>query len=172
MALNVRKNCLNSPQPPLLTICLVVATVVCCCISSSVMAHLHKTSVCSHCPPQSSSGHSSNPTDGCVYRLANAEASLSQAIIRPASIVFTSTTFFTNTQRNRFCRLPFKHLPAVVCHWPQVSPHYLRTFSLRINFLINISLQPFVRVMREGFVFTPIIREKNLNSINLFLTFP
>jgi len=118
----------------LLTVCLGVTTVVCCCLGPVTMAHLHKTSVCSHCPPQGSSqSHSSNPTDSCMYRLTNAEILHSQIIIASAPVVFTPVTFF-----DKHIATPF--LLSSILAYPRGSPPlaasftplYLRTFSLRI----------------------------------------
>lgn len=117
----------------LLIACLAVTTVVCCCIGPAIMAHLHKASACSHCSPQDSHGHSSSPSDGCMYRLTNAEASHGQVIIASAPLVFTPITFL-----DHHIVTPF--LSSSIQAYPRGSPPlaasftplYLRTFSLRI----------------------------------------
>jgi hypothetical protein len=118
-----------------LALSLSVATVVCCCIGSAVMAHAHKASVCNHCPPQgSSSKHSSNPADSCIYHLTNAEVSYGKIIIAHAPVVFIPATFF-----DQHIATPF--LPSSIQAYPRGSPSfdlpsftplYLRTFNLRI----------------------------------------
>ena len=118
----------------LVTGCLSVMTVVCCCVAPVVMAHLHKAAVCSHCPTQDSShGKPSNPTETCLYHLANAETSHSQTISFFAPVVFTPTIFFDKHITTSF-------LPSSISAYPRGSPPlaasfvplYLRTFSLRI----------------------------------------
>src|SRR5579872_5708412 len=118
----------------LLTVCLGVATVICCCFAPAVMAHFHKVSMCRHCPSQGPShGHSSGPTDNCLYRLSNAEIFHGQIVISAAPAVFIHYIFF-----DKHLATPF--LPSLVQAYPRGSPPlpasftplYLRTFHLRI----------------------------------------
>ena len=117
----------------LLTISLAVTTVVCCCVGPAVMAHFHKTSVCSHCPTQKSShDHSSNPGNNCMYQLTSADTFHGKIISAPTSVVFTSV-FFDH-------HIPTPFLASSLSAYPRGSPPlnvnftpiYLRTLSLRI----------------------------------------
>lgn len=118
----------------LLAVSLGTATVVCCCVAPAVMAHFHKTAVaCSHCPSSGTShGHSSNPTDSCMFRVGHAEAFQGQ-VIMPVPIVSTHIVLF-----DKHVVTPF--LASSILVYPRGSPPltssftplYLRTFTLRI----------------------------------------
>jgi hypothetical protein len=118
----------------LLTVSLGVATVICCCIAPSVMAHFHKTVMCSHCQSENPNGNSSNPARTCRYQLTSAEFSNDQTISTPnASAPSFSASVFLNDHRSILS--PILSLASPPGSPPLgigFTPLYLRTFSLRI----------------------------------------
>jgi hypothetical protein len=89
----------------LLTVSLGVATVICCCIAPSVMAHFHRTVMCSHCQGENSNGNSSNPARTCRYQLTSAEFSNNQIISTPnvSAPFFPASVFY-----RLFCLWPIR----------------------------------------------------------------
>ena len=118
----------------LLTVALSVATVICCCIAPSVMAHFHKTAMCSHCTGASSHGNSSNPMGACQNQLTSAE--LSHAQIISSSIIsvqhFPLSVFVNNHQITFTRSLLLAYPPGAPPLGIRFTPLYLRTFNLRI----------------------------------------
>ena len=118
----------------LLTVALSVATVICCCIAPSVMAHFHKTAMCSHCQSTNSHSNSSNPMGACQYQLTSADLSHAQTISSPIiSVQHFPLSVFVNNHQITFTRsLLLAYPPGAPPLGISFTPLYLRTFNLRI----------------------------------------
>ena len=118
----------------LLTVSLSVATVICCCIAPSVMAHFHKTVMCSHCQGASSHGNPSNPLGSCQNQLTSAELSHPQIVSSSIILVqhFPLSVFVNNHQITFSRSLLLAYPPGVSPLGISFTPLYLRTFNLRI----------------------------------------
>ena len=118
----------------LLTASLSFATVICCCIAPSVMAHFHKTAMCSHCSGESSHSHSSNPLGSCQNQLTSADLSHAQTISSSTVSVqhFPLSIFVSNHQIAIIHSLLSVYPPGGPPLGISFTPLYLRTFNLRI----------------------------------------
>lgn len=118
----------------LLTLSLGVATVLCCCIAPVVMAHFHKTVMCSHCPDQDSHGKSSNPIASCQQQLTSADFLHSPTITSPivSGKHFPVSVFISNHQINLTRSLLLAYPPGGPPLGVSFTPLYLRTFNLRV----------------------------------------
>ena len=118
----------------LLTVSLGVATVVCCCIAPSVMAHIHKTAMCSHCPDQGSQSHPVNPAGACQQQLTSAELLHSQTISFDHVLgkLFQAPIFFDNHITTIPPPTSLAYPPGSPPSGISFTPLYLRTFNLRI----------------------------------------
>ena len=118
----------------LLTVFLSVATVICCCIAPSVMAHFHKTVMCSHCQGEKSHGSSSNPLASCQSQLTSAEFHHSLSITSP---IVSARPLWASAFVNDHQIIPIRFL--LLAYPPggpplgiRFTPLSLKSFNLRI----------------------------------------
>lgn len=112
-----------------------VFTVLCCCTGTALMAHFHKSAMCSHCQGASSSqDHSSNTAGTCQHQFQSAEFAPTQAI---SSSIVSTVSFPGHVFLDKhITTLPpsssLAYPPGSPPLTASLTPLYLRTFSLRI----------------------------------------
>ena len=111
-----------------------VFSVLCCCTTSALMAHFHKTAVCSHCHEKNSQDHSSDHSGSCKHQFSNAEFIHGPVI----SLHLVSGNSFPSSVFLNDHHIAITHL-FLSAHPPggpplgaSLTPLYLRTFNLRI----------------------------------------